>query len=133
MVAHQRGYGAGHRLDRRAKPPGQGAAAARAGGAGDRQRETLGPRRHVSDGPGSRIVVIGLGLVGQMTLQLLRAYGYDGLGIDPDPAMVALAESAGLAALPREAGNSSGAVSRRWAGAGADAVLITAATSSSDP
>ncbi|MFI5687278.1 bi-domain-containing oxidoreductase [Streptomyces sp. NPDC051636] len=83
--------------------------------------------------PGSRIAVIGLGLVGQITLHLLRAYGYDGLGIDPDPAMVALAESAGLVALPRDTADLSGAVSRRWAGAGADAVLITAATSSSDP
>ncbi|MEU3777171.1 bi-domain-containing oxidoreductase [Streptomyces sp. NPDC032472] len=83
--------------------------------------------------PGSRIAVIGLGLVGQITLHLLRAYGYDGLGIDPDPGMVALAESAGLVAFPRGADGLSGAVSRHWAGAGADAVLITAATSSSDP
>ena len=83
--------------------------------------------------PGSRIAVIGLGLVGQITLQLLRGYGYDGLGIDPDPAMVALAESAGLAAFLRGADGLPGAVSRHWAGAGADAVLITAATSGSDP
>ncbi len=83
--------------------------------------------------PGSRIAVIGLGLVGQITLHLLRAYGYDGLGVDPDPAMVALAESAGLTAFPRDADGLPGVLSRRWAGAGADAVLITAATSSSDP
>ncbi|WP_307791338.1 bi-domain-containing oxidoreductase [Streptomyces actuosus] len=83
--------------------------------------------------PGSRIAVVGLGLVGQITLHLLRAYGYDGLGIDPDPAMVALAESAGLAALPRDADGLPGAVCRRWASGGADAVLVTAATSSSDP
>lgn len=82
---------------------------------------------------GSRIAVIGLGLVGQITLQLLRAYGYDGVGIDPDPAMVALAESAGLVAFPREAVGLPGAVSRHWAGADADAVLITAATSSPTP
>ncbi|MGW1159244.1 bi-domain-containing oxidoreductase [Streptomyces sp. NPDC002513] len=83
--------------------------------------------------PGSRIAVIGLGLVGQITLQLLRAYGYDAVGIDPDPAMVALAGSAGLVAFPRGADGLSGAVVRHWAGAGADAVLITAATASSDP
>ncbi|MER7692918.1 bi-domain-containing oxidoreductase [Streptomyces sp. NPDC097610] len=83
--------------------------------------------------PGSRIAVIGLGLVGQITLQLLCAYGYDGVGIDPDPGMVALAETAGLVAFPREADGLPGAVSRHWAGADADAVLITAATSSSDP
>ncbi|GAA3040948.1 bi-domain-containing oxidoreductase [Streptomyces glomeratus] len=83
--------------------------------------------------PGSRIAVIGLGLVGQLTLQLLRAYGYDAVGIDPDPVMVALAESAGLVAFPRGADGLAGAVLRHWAGAGADAVLITAATPSSDP
>ncbi|MFD8708213.1 bi-domain-containing oxidoreductase [Kitasatospora sp. NPDC059648] len=83
--------------------------------------------------PGSRIAVIGLGLLGQITLHLLRAYGYDAVGIDPDPAMVALAESAGLAAFPREADGLPGRVLRRWAGAGADAVLVTAATPSSDP
>ncbi|MFI0715096.1 Gfo/Idh/MocA family oxidoreductase [Streptomyces inhibens] len=83
--------------------------------------------------PGSRIAVIGLGLLGQITLRLLRAYGYDGVGIDPDPAMVALAESAGLAALPRDADALPGLVQGRWAGAGADAVLITAATPSPDP
>jgi predicted dehydrogenase/threonine dehydrogenase-like Zn-dependent dehydrogenase len=83
--------------------------------------------------PGSRIAVIGLGLVGQITLQMLRAYGYDGLGIDPDPAMVALARSAGLTALPRDTAGLPGTVSRHWGGAGADAVLVTAATSSADP
>ncbi|MFJ9902540.1 bi-domain-containing oxidoreductase [Streptomyces sp. NPDC101152] len=83
--------------------------------------------------PGSRIAVVGLGLVGQITLQLLRAYGYDGLGVDPDPAMVALAGSAGLVAFPRATDGLSDVVSRHWAGAGADAVLVTAATPSSDP
>lgn len=83
--------------------------------------------------PGSRIAVVGLGLVGQITLHLLRAYGYDALGIDPDPAMVALAESAGLAAHSRAADDLSGVLSRRWDGTGADAVLVTAATTSSDP
>ncbi|MET8948676.1 bi-domain-containing oxidoreductase [Streptomyces sp. NPDC004542] len=83
--------------------------------------------------PGSRIAVIGLGLLGQITLRLVRAYGYDAVGVDPDPSMVALAESAGLAAFPRDADGLPGLVLRRWAGAGADAVLITAATASSDP
>ncbi|MFD9482976.1 bi-domain-containing oxidoreductase [Streptomyces sp. NPDC059991] len=82
--------------------------------------------------PGSRIAVIGLGLLGQITLRLLRAYGYDAVGIDPDPAMVALAESAGLPAFPRDA-DGLPRLLRRWAGAGADAVLITASTASPDP
>ncbi|MHB9863787.1 bi-domain-containing oxidoreductase [Streptomyces sp. YIM S03343] len=83
--------------------------------------------------PGSRIAVIGLGLVGQITLQLLRTYGYDALGIDPDPAMVALASAAGLAAFSRDTDRLPDAVSRHWGGTGADAVLVTAATSSADP
>ncbi|MFD7611919.1 bi-domain-containing oxidoreductase [Streptomyces sp. NPDC059828] len=83
--------------------------------------------------PGSRIAVIGLGLVGQLTLHLLRAYGYDGVGIDPDPAMVALARSAGLTAHGRDVDDLAGVLCRHWGGAGADAVIITAATSSTDP
>ncbi|MFE9092944.1 bi-domain-containing oxidoreductase [Streptomyces sp. NPDC007264] len=83
--------------------------------------------------PGSRIAVIGLGLVGQITLRLLRAYGYDGVGIDRDPAMVELAVSAGMAGYERDARDLTGTVFRRWGGAGADAVVITAATASADP
>jgi predicted dehydrogenase/threonine dehydrogenase-like Zn-dependent dehydrogenase len=81
---------------------------------------------------GETAVVIGLGLIGQLTLQLLGAAGCRAIGIDVDPAMVALAGPAADLALLR-----SEDVLRRVEaftnGIGADAVLITASTSSNDP
>lgn len=82
---------------------------------------------------GECVVVIGLGLLGQITVQLLKANGCRVFGIDLDPAKVALALEAGAdgAAVSDES------VKRRvheWSrGHGADAVLITAATSSNEP
>lgn len=82
---------------------------------------------------GEAVVVIGLGLLGQITVQLLKANGCRVFGIDLDPQKVELA---------RELGTDAGAVSgdsvkravMGWTrGRGADAVLITAATSSNQP
>lgn len=83
--------------------------------------------------PGSRVVVIGLGLVGQLTLRLLRAYGYDTVGVDQDPAAIDAARTGGFVAHPRQTEDLAGTVARHWGGARADAVLVTAATSSTDP
>lgn len=83
--------------------------------------------------PGSRIAVIGLGLVGQLTLRLLRAYGYDAVGIDQDPRMLALAEPVGAPVWARATDDLIGRMKAHWNGARADAVLITAATKSADP
>jgi predicted dehydrogenase/NADPH:quinone reductase-like Zn-dependent oxidoreductase len=82
--------------------------------------------------PGSRIVVIGLGLVGQITLQLCGAYGYDAIGIDADESMVKLALSGGGEAVHRSDPQLAELVEHRLGGA-PDAVLITAATKSTDP
>lgn len=82
---------------------------------------------------GESIVVIGLGLLGQITVQLLKANGCRVFGIDLDPAKVELA---------RELGADNAAVSDEsvkrvvldWSrGRGADAVLITAGTPSNQP
>jgi predicted dehydrogenase len=78
------------------------------------------------------IVVIGLGLIGQLTARLLRANGCRVLGVDPDPERLALARTAGadtVAALadPLEAAY------RFSRGRGVDGVLVTAATRSSEP
>ncbi|MEV4444882.1 bi-domain-containing oxidoreductase [Streptomyces mirabilis] len=83
--------------------------------------------------PGSRVAVIGLGLVGQLTLRLLRAYGYDPVGVDQDSAAVDAARSSGFVAYRRDTEDLPGTVARHWGGARADAVLVTAATSSTDP
>lgn len=83
--------------------------------------------------PGSRVAVIGLGLVGQLTIRLLKAYGYDVVGVDLNPHALELAQRADVASLPRAAGDLPGQLRRLWGGGDADAVLITAATHSSDP
>jgi len=83
--------------------------------------------------PGSRVAVVGLGLVGQLTVRLLKTYGYDVVGIDRDESMLALAEAVGVTALARESDDLEDAVRRRWRHAGADAVIVTAATKSADP
>ncbi|HZO58638.1 MAG TPA: Gfo/Idh/MocA family oxidoreductase [Solirubrobacterales bacterium] len=81
---------------------------------------------------GERVAVIGLGLVGQLTGQLLRAAGCEVVGIDLSEELVERARQAGSAehAIPR-AGLPSDALP---AGArDCDAVIVTAATSSDDP
>lgn len=80
---------------------------------------------------GERVAVIGLGLVGQLTGLLLRAAGCDVVGIDLAPALLETARAIGAVdsgflrpalndLLPRAAQD-------------CDAVIVTAATASSDP
>jgi predicted dehydrogenase/threonine dehydrogenase-like Zn-dependent dehydrogenase len=81
---------------------------------------------------GDVVAVIGLGLLGQLTVQMLRAAGVRTLAIDVDPARVELAAGFGATAMLR--GDAvEHAVAAATDGLGADAVLITAATSSDDP
>lgn len=83
---------------------------------------------------GENVVVIGLGLVGLLTVQVLHAAGCNVLGVDLDPGKVALAKELGAyRSLPRSAPNLAEHVAAFANGAGADAVIITAATSSNDP
>ena len=82
---------------------------------------------------GESVVVIGLGLVGQLTLQLLKANGCRVFGLDLDPSRVSLALELGAdrAAVSDE---SAAKEIEAWTrGRGADAVLITAATDSNQP
>jgi len=82
---------------------------------------------------GESVVVIGLGLVGQLTVQLLRANGCKVLGLDLDPARVALARELG-ADHAEISGDATPNTIHKWTnGRGADAVLITAATDSNQP
>ncbi len=53
---------------------------------------------------GERFCVIGLGLIGLITVQLLRANGCKVLGIDPDPAKSALARQFGADVVDLRAG-----------------------------
>ncbi|HSJ14778.1 MAG TPA: Gfo/Idh/MocA family oxidoreductase [Longimicrobiales bacterium] len=81
---------------------------------------------------GETVAVIGLGLLGQLTVQLLVAAGVRAIAIDVDPARVELAGAHGALAF-RRGDAVEQAVAAATGGLGADAVLITAATSSDDP
>ena len=81
---------------------------------------------------GESIVVIGLGLVGQLTVQLLKANGCRVFGIDIDEARTQLARASGAddGCVPGEASEKVMAWSR---GRGADACIIAAATTTNGP
>jgi predicted dehydrogenase/threonine dehydrogenase-like Zn-dependent dehydrogenase len=84
-------------------------------------------------GPGSKIVVLGLGLVGQLAARLAMASGCDVAGIDPDGFARQTAAQAGVLAL-EESGDSTTEQVLAWSrGRGADAVLVCAADQSSGP
>jgi predicted dehydrogenase/threonine dehydrogenase-like Zn-dependent dehydrogenase len=83
---------------------------------------------------GEAVVVTGLGLIGLMTVQLLRAHGCRVLGIDFDPAKLALAREFGADTVDLAAGEDAVAAGVRFSrGRGVDAVIVTAATQSSEP
>jgi predicted dehydrogenase/threonine dehydrogenase-like Zn-dependent dehydrogenase len=82
---------------------------------------------------GEAVAVIGLGLLGQLATQILRAAGCRVIGIDLDPAKVALALELGAEAAVARGADVHAAVAAFTGGRGADAVVITAATSSNDP
>ncbi|MGI9120555.1 MAG: bi-domain-containing oxidoreductase [Acidimicrobiales bacterium] len=82
-------------------------------------------------GPGAKVVVVGLGLLGQLALRLAQAAGCDVAGIDVDVARVERARESGAIGL-RESGPDTTRAVVAWSrGRGADAVLIMAATPSS--
>ena len=83
---------------------------------------------------GETCVVIGLGLLGQLTCLMLRASGVKVVGLDIDERMVGLAAAhCADVALAANAPGVAEAVEQLTDGIGADSVIITAATSSLDP
>jgi predicted dehydrogenase/threonine dehydrogenase-like Zn-dependent dehydrogenase len=83
---------------------------------------------------GETIVVTGLGLVGLMTVQLLRANGCRVLGIDFDKEKLQMAKDFGAEVVDLSAGKEPLKVSNLYSrGRGVDAVIVTAATKSSEP
>jgi predicted dehydrogenase len=80
---------------------------------------------------GEHVAVLGLGLVGLVTAQILQAAGCAVWGVDPDPDRVALARQLGVAfAFLNSKFISQDELPRAQ---GADAVIITAATKSNQP
>ena len=83
---------------------------------------------------GDHICVIGLGLLGQITCQILKANGCNVFGIDVSPRMVELANQTRSAkALLRNDPNLMTAIENFTQGHGFDKVIITAAGQTNDP
>lgn len=83
---------------------------------------------------GEAIVVIGLGLIGLLTVQILVANGCRVLGIDFDPEKTKLAREFGAETVTLGDGDDPLLVAKTFSrGRGVDAVIITAATASDEP
>jgi predicted dehydrogenase/threonine dehydrogenase-like Zn-dependent dehydrogenase len=83
---------------------------------------------------GDRVAVIGLGLVGQLTVQLLRAAGCEVAGVDLDSARCALAAGFGAGKVTSAKPDSAARTLLAATGQrGYDAVIITAGATDSGP
>jgi predicted dehydrogenase/threonine dehydrogenase-like Zn-dependent dehydrogenase len=82
---------------------------------------------------GESVAVIGLGLLGQLTIQILKAAGCRVVGIDLDPAKTELARAHGADLGVLRGDDVEGAVAQFTSGCGVDAVIITAAAETNDP
>jgi len=81
---------------------------------------------------GHKVAVIGLGLLGQLTVQMLKAAGCQVVGIDLDPARVELARTLGADAVGATS-DALGLCRMLTGGRGVDSVLITADTKENGP
>jgi predicted dehydrogenase/threonine dehydrogenase-like Zn-dependent dehydrogenase len=83
---------------------------------------------------GETVVVTGLGLIGLITVQLLRAHGCRVLGIDLDPRKIALAQEFGAETVDLSKGQDPILVAEQFTrGKGVDGVILTLATKSQEP
>jgi predicted dehydrogenase/threonine dehydrogenase-like Zn-dependent dehydrogenase len=83
---------------------------------------------------GENVVVLGLGLVGLITVQILKAAGCRVFGVDLDETKVKLAKDIGAdAAFSRNSSNIEEKINQFTRGIGADVTIIAAATKSNDP
>lgn len=82
---------------------------------------------------GETFVVLGLGAIGQLTMQLLKANGCRVIGVDLDRSRLALAQSLGMdCGIHPEDGCDVQSILRLSNGIGADGVIITAASPSDE-
>jgi predicted dehydrogenase/threonine dehydrogenase-like Zn-dependent dehydrogenase len=83
---------------------------------------------------GETVVVTGLGLIGLVTVQLLRAHGCRVLGLDFDKEKLELARQFGAEVVDLAARQDPVKAAELYSrGRGVDAVIVTAATKSSEP
>jgi predicted dehydrogenase/threonine dehydrogenase-like Zn-dependent dehydrogenase len=83
---------------------------------------------------GEAVVVTGLGLIGLLTVQLLKAQGCRVLGLDFDSEKLALAHRFGAEVVDLGSGADPVAAAQAFSrGRGVDAVIVTASTKSNEP
>ena len=82
---------------------------------------------------GETVAVLGLGLVGQLAVQLLKAAGCRVLGMDPNPERCRAAELIGCDVTATTSTEAKGAAIGSLSPEGADAVILTASTESNEP
>jgi predicted dehydrogenase/threonine dehydrogenase-like Zn-dependent dehydrogenase len=83
---------------------------------------------------GEAVVVTGLGLIGLVTVQLLRAHGCRVLGIDFDQEKLEIARQLGAETVDLSKDDNPISAAEAFSrGRGVDAVIITASTKSNDP
>lgn len=82
---------------------------------------------------GETAVVVGLGLLGQLAVQMLRAAGARVVGVDLDPWRAGLAKAAGADAVVCGDEDPCPVVAGLTGGHGADAVLVCAASKGNEP
>jgi predicted dehydrogenase/threonine dehydrogenase-like Zn-dependent dehydrogenase len=83
---------------------------------------------------GESVVVVGLGLIGLLTVQIAKAYGCRVFGVDVDAEKVRLAKQLGCdSAFVSGTDDVDSAIANLTAGSGADAVILTAATKDNAP
>ena len=82
---------------------------------------------------GETVVVVGLGLIGLVTAELLLANGCNVIGFDFDPEKIRIAKEKGIIAInPAEGSDQVKFVESYTNGVGADGVIITASNKSSE-
>ncbi|MCX8084998.1 MAG: bi-domain-containing oxidoreductase [Calditerrivibrio sp.] len=82
---------------------------------------------------GERVAVVGLGLLGLITVQILRAYGCVVIGFDVDANKVDMANKMGIDQATTDVETFKNIADKYTSGFGVDAVIITAATKSDEP
>jgi threonine dehydrogenase-like Zn-dependent dehydrogenase len=83
---------------------------------------------------GESVVVTGLGLIGLLSVQLLRAHGCRVLAIDSVPDRLALARQFGAEVVDLSQGHDPVAVAQQFSrGRGVDAVILTVSSKSNEP
>ncbi len=87
--------------------------------------------RLAQPGPGSKVVVVGLGLIGQLAVRLAQAAGCDVAGIDVAEFPVERASASGALGLLESGAETTKAILEWSRGRGADAVVLAAADPSS--